>query len=207
MHLPTGNTTMDQNEEENQWMRAVKEHNNQAAYQALYSRYRSPVLSYYVHRLRNQSQAEELFQEAFLKLYRFRESFDSAQKFSSWFWTLVKNTLFDFLRKQQRSIVMTHEFPQEDSNLNQLEEGVEWSNPELEALKNSHLKELDQLLQQLKEKDREIFLRRIFSEQKFEEIAESYQIPPASVRVSFHRTKLFLLQNLNKEGGDSLEKR
>lgn len=191
---------MDKDEEEQQWMKSVQESNNKAAYQALYNRYKTPVLSYFCYRLKDQSLAEELFQEVFLKLFRFRDSYDASRKFSSWFWMIAKNTLFDHLRKTQRSIDIIEEHVEaQENSANNLEEGTEWSNPELEALKNAELKQIDALLRSIKEKDRNIFLLRIFSEQRFEEIAEVYNVAPSSIRVSFHRTKKYLMENLNIE--------
>jgi len=69
------------------------------AFRKIYSCYRAVILKYVRDRVRNQETAEELSQDIFLKAFRARASFQPALSFSTWLWTITRNTLVDFFRR------------------------------------------------------------------------------------------------------------
>ena len=64
----------------------------------VWDRYRKPILRYVAVRVPNDEIANELTQEVFLKAYRFRESYSEKYAFSTWLWTIARNTVADHLR-------------------------------------------------------------------------------------------------------------
>jgi len=70
------------------------------AFQALYGRHRDRVFGYLVGRLKSRAEAEEVFQEAFVKLHGNRFRYQAGTPFMAWLFIIVKNSLIDHVRKQ-----------------------------------------------------------------------------------------------------------
>jgi RNA polymerase sigma-70 factor (ECF subfamily) len=71
------------------------------AFASLYQRFKKPIFKYVSARIAELQLAEEVTQEIFVKVFRFRESYDEKHEISTWLWTIARNTVFDTLRKQQ----------------------------------------------------------------------------------------------------------
>jgi RNA polymerase sigma factor (sigma-70 family) len=74
---------------------------NENAYAKLYSRFHTPILKYVKTRIRDEEVACELTQEVFIKMFRFREAYQEEYAFSTWLWTIARNTVSDHLRGAQ----------------------------------------------------------------------------------------------------------
>jgi RNA polymerase sigma factor (sigma-70 family) len=70
------------------------------AFQILYQRHKGRVFGYLVSKLKNRSEAEEVFQEVFVKLHNNRFKYRKETPFLAWLFTIVKNSLVDHLRKR-----------------------------------------------------------------------------------------------------------
>lgn len=70
------------------------------AFQALYQRHRARVLGYLVSRLPSQEEAEDVFQEVFEKLHRYRFRYHEEVPFLAWLFTIARNATIDHLRRQ-----------------------------------------------------------------------------------------------------------
>ena len=68
------------------------------AYSKIYERFRKPIMRYISSRLSDAQVAEEVVQDIFLKVYRFRANYSPEYAFSTWLWSISKNTVSDFLR-------------------------------------------------------------------------------------------------------------
>jgi len=73
------------------------------AFRALYSRYSAPLFSLAVRIVGDVGEAEEVLQDAFVKIWRNAASYDSrkARPFT-WAVTILRRTCFDLLRKRRR---------------------------------------------------------------------------------------------------------
>ena len=71
------------------------------AFRLLYQRHRARVFGFLVARLKERTEAEEVFQEVFARLHANRLKYREEMPFLAWLFTLVKNALVDHLRKQQ----------------------------------------------------------------------------------------------------------
>jgi RNA polymerase sigma-70 factor, ECF subfamily len=78
------------------------------AFRQLYSRYSAPLLSLGVRLVGNVGEAEELLQDAFVKIWRNAASYDArkSQPFT-WAVTVMRRTCIDHLRKRRRLPVTT----------------------------------------------------------------------------------------------------
>lgn len=71
------------------------------AFRLLYQRHKARVLGFLVSRLKSQVEADEVFQEAFLKLHSHRFKYREEMPFLPWLFTLVRNAMIDHIRKQK----------------------------------------------------------------------------------------------------------
>jgi RNA polymerase sigma-70 factor, ECF subfamily len=69
----------------------------------IYAQFRKPVLRYVSSRVADPGTAEDITQEIFLKVFRFRDSYQPQFAFSTWLWTIAKNTVSDSLRDLKES--------------------------------------------------------------------------------------------------------
>lgn len=76
---------------------------NQAAFAQLFERHSGSVYGFLARRLPDRSLAEDLYQEAFLRLHRARQSYDSSRPFRAWLFAIVHNLLSDALREHART--------------------------------------------------------------------------------------------------------
>lgn len=76
---------------------------NEAAFSELFERYAGRVYGFLARRLGDPSLAEDLYQEAFLRLHRARSTYDSNRPFRAWLFGIVHNLLTDTLRSQGRA--------------------------------------------------------------------------------------------------------
>lgn len=70
------------------------------AFEALYGRHRSRVFGFLLGRLKDRSEAEDVFQAVFVKLHRKRHQYKPEIPFLPWLFTLARNTLIDHVRKR-----------------------------------------------------------------------------------------------------------
>ena len=60
------------------------------AFQALYQRHKGRAMGYLNARLANQEEAEDVFQDVFTKLHRYRFKYEQDVPFLPWLFTIVK---------------------------------------------------------------------------------------------------------------------
>jgi len=72
------------------------------AFVALVDMYRDRALNIAYRYLGDRASAEDLAQEAFVRVYERRERFDPSQDFAPWFYRILTNLCLDHLRRQER---------------------------------------------------------------------------------------------------------
>lgn len=125
--------------------------------------------------------ALELCQDALLKVFRSRESYDPGQPFLPWFHRILRNTCFSHLRKHRRvrptSLTRVdaageeHEFQIIDPE----------PSPEASALQAERQTLFHAALAELTEQDREVIALRHFEDLPYKQIAEALNIPEGTV--------------------------
>jgi RNA polymerase sigma-70 factor (ECF subfamily) len=83
----------------------ARQEGDEAALSALYDRYSRTVFGVGSRLLGDRSSAEELVQEAFLKVWRSSHTFDSSRgSFSTWLYRITRNLASDFHRRRTRRV-------------------------------------------------------------------------------------------------------
>jgi RNA polymerase sigma-70 factor (ECF subfamily) len=73
-----------------------------AAFDSLFQRWASPLLRYLERMLRDAAAAEDLVQEAFLRVHRARERYTPDARFSTWLYRIATNLALNELRRPRR---------------------------------------------------------------------------------------------------------
>ncbi|HUE03620.1 MAG TPA: RNA polymerase sigma factor [Bryobacteraceae bacterium] len=113
-------------------IRAVQR-GDQDAFEQLVRAYDQSVLRLAVNLLRSQEDARDVFQEAFLRVFRSIDSFRFDCSFHTWLYRIVTNICLDYLRKrkvrkEEPAVVDTPEGPLD--RMNDFEEDAAHADPE-----------------------------------------------------------------------------
>jgi RNA polymerase sigma-70 factor, ECF subfamily len=73
-----------------------------AAFEVLVRRYQGDVWRLSVHLIRDESLADDITQDAFVRAYRFLPRYRGDSKFSTWLFTITRNCALDELRRSSR---------------------------------------------------------------------------------------------------------
>ena len=71
------------------------------AYEELLNRYYRPIFRYLLRGIRDRTAAEDLLQDVFMRVIRGAKSYRQRAKFSTWLYTIAKNTMIDATRKRR----------------------------------------------------------------------------------------------------------
>lgn len=75
---------------------------DEAAFVALVDMYRDRAVNVAFRYLGDRASAEDLAQEAFVRVWQRRERFDPSQDFSPWFYRILTNLCLDHLRREEQ---------------------------------------------------------------------------------------------------------
>ena len=71
------------------------------AFNELYSRHAGRVYGYLKNKIMNSARADDIFQDTFLRMHRFRGRYNSSFPFLPWLFTICRNSMIDHLRKEK----------------------------------------------------------------------------------------------------------
>ena len=71
---------------------------DEASFELLLHRYRTPLVNFLFRMVRNREQAEDLAQEVFLRVYRAREDYVPSAKFTTWLFRIATNLALNSVR-------------------------------------------------------------------------------------------------------------
>ncbi len=147
--------------------------------------------------LKNEADAEDAAQEAFLKAFRNLASFRGEAKFGTWVISIALNEARTRLRRMKAvPMESLDEPPDEDSHVSPALLR-DWREIPSESLERKEMRLLlRQAIGSLPEIYRQIFVLRDVEELSIAETAELLQITPASVKVRLHRARMMLQKNL-----------
>jgi RNA polymerase sigma factor (sigma-70 family) len=75
---------------------------SEAAFEELFHRYEGRAYGYFLRRVASEARARDLYQELFLRLHRFRGSYDPGRPFEPWFFQVARSVMVDEWRQQRR---------------------------------------------------------------------------------------------------------
>lgn len=152
-------------------------------FEKIYSQHFADVYKYTLSLCRNETLAEEITQETFFKALKNIDKFEGNCKMRVWLCQIAKNAYFSLYQRNKHIVDESYE-----------ENGIECIE---QKLINSEVAwQLHKTLHLLGEPYKEVFSLRVFGELSFLQIAELFGKTESWSRVTFHRAKLKIKEDL-----------
>ncbi len=154
------------------------------AFEELYKQYYSQIYFYVLGLCRNEHIAEEITQETFFKVLKKMDTFRGECKINVWITQIAKNTFYNYCRKKK--------LDPESS----LEDIATEGTIEEKIIDQETAKQIHMILHRMQEPYKEVFWMRAFSELSFKEIGNIHGKTESWARVTYHRAKLMIKEEL-----------
>ena len=149
---------------------------------------------------RNEEDALDISQEAFIKAYRQIGGFRGDSRFSVWLYRLTYNLCIDFLRKKPHGGVISLAQEDDDGDAYILEIPDMRELPEDSALRRETSEIIAASINELSPRYREIIVLREISDMSYGEIAETLNLSEGTVKSRLSRARLSLANILAEKG-------
>jgi RNA polymerase sigma-70 factor (ECF subfamily) len=180
----------------------VAQRGNMAAFEELVLRHREKIYARALSMVRNEEEAVDLSQEAWVKGWQRLPQFLGESSFGTWITRIVINLCLDHLRKQKRQRMESIDAINEESGAVERQMPVVTVNPTA-GLERSELRQrINRALDQLSYEHRTVLVLHEFEQMEYKEIAQTMGCSIGTVmsRLFYARRKMAaLLAGLKKE--------
>jgi RNA polymerase sigma-70 factor, ECF subfamily len=183
---------------------------NTAAFEQLMRRHNRALYRTARSILRDDAEAEDALQDAYLLVYRNIDKFRGDSSLSTWLTRIVVNEAIARSRKSNRraeviQLVGDDDLPEQpERDMDHIHTGQP-EPPESAAMRADARRLLEQKIDELPEAFRTVFVLRAVEELTVEETAACLGIPEATVRSRFFRARSMLRESLSREFDYALE--
>jgi len=177
------------------------------AFDELVKRYRDKVYRLSFKILRNEDDAAEALQDAFLSAYRGLKNFKAESTFSTWLFRITTNASLMKYRKRRDNVVSLEQSqnPSDGAEALQL---PDWSTQPLDELLDSETRQVMEEGKALLDEDlRTVFTLRDEEGLSNAEVAEILDLSMAAVKSRLHRARLRLRDRLSRYFADRLTRK
>lgn len=158
----------------------------------LFERYHRRLYNYFLRTTGNRLASEDMVQELFVRLLRFRERYRSGGSFAVWLYHLAKNVAIDHFRRNRRYVAT-----------DQVPEGRTEPAVLAEIAHGEDLARLSRAFARLPEDKRELLVLARFEGLPYERIAVLVGCSVGAVKVRVHRALLALKDLYRELDGES----
>src|ERR1700751_156278 len=141
----------------------------------LFDRYQTPLYNFYSKLTGDRRLSEDLVQEVFLRILKYRQSYQPGTPFRAWIYQIARNARVDHYRKTPKHITFEPEMAPPVM-------------PKDSAQQSEETALLHRALMQMPEEKREILVLSRFQELKYDEIARLLGCEVGTVKVGVFRT-------------------
>jgi RNA polymerase sigma-70 factor, ECF subfamily len=164
---------------------------DERGFQELVERYQGRLLNFVYRIVGDRERAEDLVQEAFIRVYRHIRRFDPSKKFSTWIYTIAANLSKNELRNRARNPLVLFQAIRaqwkDDDRPLQFED--EASRPD-DLFRKRHLRELvESSVRAMPKHHREVFVLRELEGKSYEVIAEITSCNLGTVKSRLNRAR------------------
>ena len=145
------------------------------SFSVLYDRYCDYLYNYFYRLSNNQQVSEDLTQNVFLRVIKYKSSFNNKMSFKSWIFQIARNQFYDFKDKVKKE----SEIKSELSRNNEFDEDV------LEGLER--YEKLEIALNLLPLETKEILVLAKYENMKYKDLADIYNTSEGTIKVKVHR--------------------
>jgi RNA polymerase sigma-70 factor (ECF subfamily) len=165
-------------------MEAVKSGNLQQA-TLLFERYNKRIYNFLARMTMDRALAEDLTQNVFLRVIKYRNSYREGARFQSWIYQIARNVFSDHyqtIKKKFSDFVDV-----ENIRDNMADDSNEMRDEKEELLRQS--------MEKLSEDQRELLVLTRFQQMKYEEVAALMDTSVANIKVRVHRALIKLREH------------
>lgn len=151
----------------------------------LFDRYHTPLYNFYSKLTGDRTLSEDLVQEVFLRILKYRQSYQPGTPFRAWIYQIARNARVDHYRKTPKHITFEPEM-------------MPPVMPKDSAQHSEEAELLHRALMQMPEEKREILILSRFQELKYDEIARLLGCELGTVKTRIHRAIQELRQTFHQ---------
>lgn len=166
-----------------------------AAFRKLVERHQNAVIGTVAKMLGNPSEAEDIAQQVFLRIWRHAKRYRPEAKFTTYLYTITRNLVFNETRRRSRRKEVSSDEREENSNLS-----VEASpdrQPDSELLQSELQQKVDEAIAALPEAQRMAVVLRRYEQLSYEEIATVLSLSVSAVKSLLFRARTSLRESLS----------
>jgi RNA polymerase sigma-70 factor (ECF subfamily) len=168
------------------------------AFQELYNRYRDRLIHFITRKTGDADRAQDLVQEAFIRVTRHLHRFDTSKKFSTWIYTIASNLSKNELRNRSRSPLVL--FQRLTGNWEDEHRPIQFEDLSMrpdDLYRKRYLRKLvENTVEELPEHHRLVFRLRELEGKSYEEIAEITGVNLGTVKSRLHRARNSFAQRI-----------
>lgn len=181
---------------------ALSKEQNTAAFEELIFRHRDKIYARAFSMMRNEDEALDLSQEAWIKAWQRLKQFQGDSSFATWMTRIVINLCLDQIRRQKRKRAESIEKLDEELGGVERQMPVVTANPTAGMERTELRKRIDEAMQKLSDAHRTVLILHEFEELEYKAIAKvmGCSIGTVMSRLFYARRKLAsLLAGLKRE--------
>ena len=140
---------------------------------------------------KNREDAEDLYQETWIKAYRFIEQYDCGKEFGAWITGICVNTYRDMLRRQKWRFLYA---------AFQTTEEKDFVMSSVPAEESADYSDVQEAVNALPEKYRLAIILHYYNDLDVKKTAEVLKIPEGTVKYNLHKAREILKRSLGEDG-------
>jgi len=171
-----------------------QKNNTEAAFNILVQRYKNPLTNYVFRFLGDYEACADVVQETMIKVYRYKDTYSSVAKFSTWVYTIAGNLArTEYRRQRRRNIFSISDYGEEHKTYDLPDE-----NYRPDVITDSGIKDeiIQKALLKVKEAYREAVVLRDVQGLSYEEISEILGVNEGTVKSRINRGRAQLQELL-----------
>lgn len=165
------------------------------AFRLLVERHQNAVIGTVAKMLGNPSEAEDIAQQVFLRIWRNAKRYRPDAKFTTYLYTITRNLVFNETRRKSRKKEVSSDEREESSNL--LVEASPDRQPDAELLQAELQTAVDAAIASLPETQRMAVVLRRYEQLSYEEIAAVLELSVSAVKSLLFRARTALREALS----------
>ncbi len=166
------------------------------AFEELVERHQRAVIGTVAKMLGNASEAEDIAQQVFVRVWKSAGRYEAQAKFTTWLFTITRNLVFNEVRRRQRKPTVSVDEREETTH--RVLEDARAGAPDDEMLQAELEEAIDRAIRSLPEKQRMAVVLRRYEELPYEEIARVLSMSLPAVKSLLFRARTQLKADLQK---------
>jgi len=175
---------------------------DQNGFEILVRRYSNPLFNFICHFLGDYDQACDVLQQVFLRFYTSLPNLGISEPFKPWLFQVARNCCVDELRRRKRYAIHFSQLETENSEgeVTFLADMTDPGPLPEEVMERHDLQDvLQNAIQSLPPKFRDVVTLRYLAQLSFSEIGRTLHMPEATAKTYFHRAKVLLRKTLSSQ--------